>query len=197
MLSADVNFKGTTRFLNDVQRKQLPFATARALTWTAQDAQRAVIQHIKHRFVNRRAWYGKNQKTGIKIIRAEKKTKVQFAKVYTTAPWAHNQEEGGIRRPNSGKHLAIPTAKVPRNQWKVGGARNILKQKTTFEIPGKGIFKRVGPKGNKKLVRLFTYSKRATIRPALKLKQISRKVAGRRFQTNFNKSFGMAIKSAR
>ena len=74
MISINVksNVKQFTKGLRRIEKKQIPFATARALTWTAQDAQKWLIKKIPSIFNVNKKWWLKQQPTGIKIKPAKK-----------------------------------------------------------------------------------------------------------------------------
>ena len=82
-LNVRSNAKEFTRYLDRVQKKQVPFALARALTWTVQDCQTGIIDRIGKVFRSRVKWWLKKQPTGIKIEPAKKDSLT--ACVYTKA----------------------------------------------------------------------------------------------------------------
>lgn len=105
-------------FFRDLAANQLPFAAARALTWTGQDAQKEVKRQLPQRFELRNNWTEK----GIRIKPAKKN--LMEASVFTKDDWMFLQEEGGIKVP-SGKRLAIPS-----DEWRrEGGQRGVIKGK--------------------------------------------------------------------
>jgi len=192
-LKIKADIKEVTRHLNRVQRRQLPYAIAVALTKTAQDAQTSIQRAIPHIFNVTKKWWLKTQPTGIKVKPA---TKVNpTATVYTDAPFADLQEEGGVKRPK-GKVLAVPTAKVPKSRRKAGGAAVMMKQKKTFATKT-GIYRKKGPKKARTVEKLFTFTKKAMIRPRFGFKDIAEKVARRRFKAHFLKALERALRTAR
>jgi hypothetical protein len=193
-ISVRSNVKKFTRGLTRIQKQQVPFATARALTWTAQDVQQAIIDRIPHVFNVTKKWWLKQQPTGVKI-RPAKKTSLS-ARVYTEAHFAQLQEEGGTKRPTKSKNLLVPTSKVPKSRRKSGGAAIMLKQGKTFSTK-KGIYRRKGPKRSQVVELLFARTKTAHISPHFGFKRTAVKAVRSRFKHNFAKSLSKALETAR
>lgn len=112
----------TKNFSSASIAKQIPFATARAFTATAKDAQQHILGSIDDRLTIRSAWYRPSNKFGVRIKAARKNNLT--AEIGTDADWMEQHETGGRRRPTRGRRLALPvigelarktlTAKVPR-----------------------------------------------------------------------------------
>lgn len=189
------NIKDFTRHLDKVQKKQIPFATARALTWTAQDAQKAIIRRIQAVFQNRKKWWLKQQPTGVKIKSATKKYLV--AKLYTLAHWGPLQESGGTKHPKRSKNLIIPTDKVPKSRRQSGGAKKMLDSSKNVFSTAKGIYRRKGGKKrkNQTVELLFHKDKTAEIKPRFEFKETAAKTAIMKFKKNFYKSLASALKT--
>jgi hypothetical protein len=83
------------------RRDQLPFATALALTRTAQAAQERVRNELPSHFTIRNSWVSK----GILIERAEKKT--LEATIFSRDDFMILQEKGGTKLPR-GRSLSVP-----------------------------------------------------------------------------------------
>jgi hypothetical protein len=105
--------------LSDLQKNQLPYAMAKALTATAKDAQTSVQASLSEKFHLRNNW----TKQGIRVKPAEKKEWPITADVHsdtsnrsTGAPdYLGLQEDGGEKVPINGRHhLAIPTKYLRR-----------------------------------------------------------------------------------
>lgn len=194
MLIVKDNVKDFTRWLTDVQKKQVPYATALALTRTAQDVQAYIIERIQTIFNVTKKWWLKQQPTGIKIKSATKRD--LHSRIYTNAYFADLQEEGGIKRPQDNRVLAVPTDATPKSRRKSGGARIMMQQKKTFSTPA-GIFRRKGRGKNSKVEKLFAYAKTATIRPRFGFKTMAKSVAARQFPKRFAESLSKALKTAK
>jgi hypothetical protein len=123
-LSVVSNVRDFTRYLDKVQKKQLPYATARALTKTAQEAQKELQAAMPRTFNVTKKWWLKQQPTGIKIQSA-KKADLE-AVVYTAAYFARLQEEGGIKIPFRGRGILVPTELTPRYGRRSGGSTKLI-----------------------------------------------------------------------
>jgi hypothetical protein len=206
-MSIESNIKAFTRGLNSVQRRQVPFATARALTWTAQEVQKAIQGEVPRVFNVTRKWWLKQQPTGIKIKPATKA--VPVALIYTDAYFAALQEDGGIKYPHKGAGLLVPSARVPKYGRKSGGAAKVLAGKKILRRGGKaggdpivtlpsgkrGIFRRRGKK-RLPIELLYSFVDTAAIHPRLHFKALAAGVVNRSFASQFHKSLARALKGA-
>lgn len=122
MLTVDADWTGLSRYLNAITRRQLPFATARATTKLAQEAQAAVRAGLPRHFTIRSAWVPR----GIRIQRAEKRDWPAVQAIVGSIDWFMElQETGATRTPQgSRQHLPVPKAvrptketRVPRSKW--------------------------------------------------------------------------------
>jgi hypothetical protein len=105
-MDVTISVKGLTetiRELISVDRDQIPFATAKALTLTAKSRQKLVQATLGQRFILRReAW----ARQGVRIEPATK-TKLQ-AVIKDINPYMALQEEGGQKLPMHGSKVAVP-----------------------------------------------------------------------------------------
>lgn len=186
------NIKDATRWLNQIQRQQIPYASSRALNDTAIDAQSAVIRAIPHVFNNRKRWWLKQQPTGIKVKFSNKRDLV--ASVFTRAYFAFMQEKGGIKTPFRGKNLAIPTALVPKKYRNSSGAKDMISEKSNVFATPRGVFKRVG---KKKVALMWSLSPFARIKKRFGFEMIVEKIVRRRFKRNFEVRLKQAIATAK
>lgn len=186
------NIKQFTRWLDDVQKKQVPFATSRALNDTAVDGQNSVVAAIPHVFNNRKKWWLKQQPTGIKV-RFSKKDNLHAA-VHTSAYFADIQEKGGTKSPRSSKNLAIPTNFVPKKYRTSHGAKEMLDERSNVFRTPKGIFRR-DRKGATTL--LWSFATSAKVPKRFGFFDILEKAVKRRFADNFKKRIDQALASAK
>jgi hypothetical protein len=207
-LSVKSDVKQLTRHLDKIQKKQVPFATARALTWTVKEMQADISRQIPDIFNTTRKWWLAQQPTGIKITPAKKTELV--AAVYCRAPFLHLQEYGGIKIPFRGRGLLVPSPLVPKYGRKAGGAIKVLNGKKILRAGGtaggdpvvhapsgtRGVFRRKG-KARLPIERLYAYTPNAHILPRFGFRRMAAHKARQRFAANFNKSLAMALKSAR
>lgn len=93
--------------------KQVRYATAVALTKSAETAQGTILFRTRDVFTIRKTWINPGYKYGInrKMARAGDLS----AEVYTRAPWMLRHEEGGLKLPK-GEHLAVPQEGVRRTK---------------------------------------------------------------------------------
>ena len=108
MLSLNVgsNINQVAGWLTNVQRKQLPFATAGALTDTAFDVRKHVVEKTFPRDFDL-----KNKRFAAATLRVEKANKRKLrAAVYDRLgrEYLETQARGGIKKPR-GQWISIPT----------------------------------------------------------------------------------------
>lgn len=208
MLSFNVksNVKEFTRGLTNTQKRQIPFATARALTRTAQAGQKDIQEAIPNIFNTTKKWWLKQQPTGIKIKPA-KKTDLE-AVIYTRAYFAKLQEQGGIKTSYQGGGILVPTERVPKYGRKSGGAAKVIAGKKILRRGGKanaspfltmksghkGVFRR---KSKKTVELLYTFTPRASIQPRFGFHRLAMQSAKKHFGKEFHKSLKSALRTAR
>ncbi len=184
------NIKEFTKDLDNIQKKQIPFATALSLTKTATACQEEIQKQIPQKFNVTKKWWLKQQPTGIKITPAKKDN--LKAKVYTNAYFADIQEEGGVKTPKTHR-LAVPSKAVAKKYRKSGGARELLDQKNVFKNKS-GIFKKIG---KTKLVLLYVLAKQAVIKKRFGFKEMAHKKALEVFATKFKEALERALQTMR
>lgn len=183
-------------FINRVlpeHKRQVPYAASLAINDTLKDARSSLIAGVRARQKSKRAWWA-NKETGILRTFASKRKLV--GSIYTKMNWARLQEFGGIKTPHTAKHIAIPTDKAPQYARKRGGIKLLLEKRKTFAI-NKGVYRRKGPKKNERIERLHVFSKSARIKPWLRLRSTTEKVARRRFKKYLTTRVIAALRSAR
>lgn len=112
LVSVQVNRADVERFGN-LAYKQLPFATARALTWTAQQAQGEVKESLPKHFKLRNSFV----KNSVRISPATKAS--QQSEVGSTIDFMSLHETGGVKRPR-GHYLAVPVNVKNGSRGKIG-----------------------------------------------------------------------------
>ncbi len=188
----DSNIREFTKWLTEVQKEQVPYATSRALNDTAVDAQNSLVKAVTGIFKNRKRWWLKQQPTGIKVKFSNKRDLA--ARVHTSAYFAQIQQDGGVKKPKTAKNLAIPTAAVPKKYRTSHGARDMMADKKNVFSTPKGVFRRTG---KKKLTLMWSLSPTATIKGVFKFGDIVTKVVNRRFEVHFKKRLDQALNSAK
>ena len=115
-IKVDIQGLQTTRkYLSNLE-KQIPFATALALTRTAKEVQREEIAHIRTAFTVRGSWLREGGRFGVGITPASKENLVAI--VESRAPWLEDHEEGAMRTPE-GAHFAVPQKDIRRTKTQV------------------------------------------------------------------------------
>lgn len=132
--NVESNVKEFVRYLDKVEKKQVPFATARALTWTAKESQKVLQRAMPLTFNVTKKWWGEKQPTGIKVKGADKRKTDLEATVYTLAYFAKLQEEGGIKIPLGSRGILVPTESTPKSARKSGGAVKIISGKKVLKF---------------------------------------------------------------
>lgn len=179
--------------------KEIPFATALALTRTAQDVQAAIIEELPQKFTLRTGWYRASSPYGFKIERATKTNLT--SSVFSKAPWLPLQESGGIKRV-AGKRLAIPTQAVRRTKRDlVKASEKPLALKKAFPIKLKDgttmLAMRRGRGRKAPLQFLYTLSKQAKITPRLRFFETARRVVAAKWAQRFAEAMEYAIRTAK
>ncbi|MCP3916157.1 MAG: hypothetical protein GY711_11425 [bacterium] len=192
---------GFDHFMDGLRRKQVPFATALALTRTAQDAQAAAKRRMQKVFTLRSKW----AEGGVRIRRAEKRDWPNTRAVvgHLDAMFVLH-ETGGIRRPRSGHRFAIPTRAVRRT--KTG---KISKARRPSHVIASGAFvegRRIRRKTRRstkastqanRLTTLYFLRRQVRIRARLRFRVMVEHEANRVLGTHFESELRKAIKTAR
>ncbi len=213
-LRVDIETAGVDRFLLQLHRNQVPFATSLALNNTGKAVQSAQQEAIRRNFKIRREWVLQ----GVKIARFSTKARLVVTIVIEKArDFMVKFEDGGIKRPR-GKHLAIPNevrrtksdivgrAQRPKSfgfQFHSRGPKATIYKgnRRTFLMAkpdgSGGIFQRVGRRGSSRLKKLYSFTPDARIAPMLHFHEIARRVVPLVFPEEFRKAFAKALATAR
>lgn len=205
MVDISVNTDDVSKWLLFLGRDQIPFAAARALTWTAQDAQKQVQRELPQRFTIRNTFV----KRGIRVKPA-KKTKLQSS-VFTRSDgkfsidFMFQQETGGTKRGRSGD-IAVPTDIARRKSGKRGIITKRMRQKAlnrnsneffkaTMPDGTKGIFKRRSGK-RLPLDMYFVLIPSAPVDARFEFESTVKHIGSTRMERNFALSLTDALQSA-
>lgn len=197
-MTVDDNLKDFTKWLSRQQKRHLPKALAKTLTYTAQDAQAEIIEGIQSRFNNRKKWWVKGSPVGVKVDGANVKAGKYESRVYTNAYFGELQEEGGVKIPYKGKGFLIPTEMTPAYGRQSGGSKRLLKTKKILRYGGKatgspiwtmnsgkrGVFRRRGDK-RLPLDLMYNYRGAAVIRPRMRFVKTAQSYAEKHFLKKF------------
>jgi hypothetical protein len=189
----------TQKYLSNIER-QLPFATALALTRTAKEIQREEIAHIRSAFTVRGSWLREGGKFGLGIVPASKENLV--AVVESRAPWLEAHEEGTTRTP-AGEHFAIAQKDIRRTKTQIiARSQRPRALKRAFKIDTKAgriplLLQRIG-RGNRSILRvMYQLTGRARIDPRLRFFETGRTVVGKVWRRIFSEALDRAIRTAR
>ncbi len=179
-------------------QKQMRFASAVALTMTAQAAQEKILLATRERFTIRGAWLRKGGRYGIRINPA---TKAHLeARVYNEAPWMQLQEEGGTKKPKSGKKIAIPTENVKRTKKELVRASQrprALKNAFFFQTGHQFSFLKQHPRGKAPPRTMYIMTESAKIPATWHFVETGKAEVARVFEVNFEKALAKAIATAK
>jgi len=188
-IRSDIN--KIARHMDDFERKQIPFAISLTLNRLSVFSQEYICKRIPVIFNNSRKWWDKHQRTGIKVAFSDKYNLV--TSVYTKAPFAHIQEEGGTKRPYRSSMIAVPTSNIPRKQRSSKALRLERGNRAVFRL-GKSIYKRIS---NRQLQKLYSLTPEARIKARFGFKKMVIDVFNKQFDRIFTKSFNFALDTAR
>jgi hypothetical protein len=211
MLRIEVKgLKDVEHYLDAVQKRELPFALAKALTKTAQDVQAKVISGLPSRFTLRTKWFQPNTPFGFKIEKATKTNLV--AKVYTRAPWMQLQETGGVKQA-PGKRLAIPFLERPGTRPGVvfgvkRTKRDLIMKSQKPQALGSKAFILKGKKGDLLAMRtgrgkrsilriLYGLEPKANIKARLHFAETAQQVVDQGWRRNFEDAIAYALRTSR
>ncbi len=206
MISIQVDTRPLKRWLSDIEKEQLPFATAKALTVTAAQAKKAVDAQLPKKLDRPRPF------TRLAIgIKAARKTQLQsdvFVKD-KQAEYLKYAIEGGTRRPKKSA-IATPGSKVRLNKYgNMPGARGkagkLLANKAKYfsGVPRghagapAGIWQRMGKGGRGNIRLVVQYKKQITYKKRLPFRKIVEGVVAHRWRRNFEQAFADAMRTAR
>ncbi len=219
-----VDTDSASRFMRDLWRDQLPFATSRAINQTAVHFQAEQRQHMVSIFNVRRPTF---------VLRAVKvkpfsTKRLLRARVMIDPPGGRKRadiltkfESQTEKTPFSGSRIAIPTDNVPRTpagvvrkRWRPKNLNLRGHGSGSRALPGKGHMVLVGDKktvaflkpggrggiferDGPDLIPLYWFAPRVRIRPNLRFVHNARSAVRRRWERNFTSAFNESIRTAR
>lgn len=184
--------------LNDVQRRQLPFALSKALNDTGEDIRLEGKRTLRQEFQIRNNYVP----SGMRKTNATKSN--LECEIGNIRPFMKEQEFGGTKKPSKGSRVAVPSSArpswpsiVPRRLFPSALAR----KESTFYRRTKGgklaMFVRTG-KGHYAPIRvMWTFHSGAKIEARWGFGDSSEKVARDRGQKHFVRAMRSAFESAR
>ena len=214
-IRADV--KELTKSLNRIQRKQIPFATSKALNNTAFDVRKS-LQDGLDIHLDRPTPYTKR---GVQVEKSTKKNLVAkvgfrsrtFGKgqgTITQAEYMKLQIKGGLRTP---KGNAIPVPIVKNLKLNKYGAltrnkvKNALRNEDKFfsgkpkgakgKGSGEGIWERYGGKRNPKIKMIISWNNNTDYQARYPFKNIAMRSVRNNFRKRFDNALQQALSTAR
>jgi hypothetical protein len=127
MLGMRTNAGHVAALMDDGARRQLPFATARAMTWLAKDGQMAVRRKMPTQFTLRNRFTLQE----VRITPANKQTLTAEVGSSDRSGYMRRQQDGGIKTPR-GRHIAVP---VNARRGKTGIIRRANRPGALMEKP--------------------------------------------------------------
>ena len=199
MFRVTVNEAAIGRAFADLE-KQLRFASAQALTRTAQDAQEEVKRQLPERFTIRTGWLAK----GVRIRPASRNN--LKASVLVKDAFMALQETGGDKTSPFGDALGVPVGARPTptsvtRPSKFPGA--LLAKKGFFIAPivhgsrTMGVWKRTGKGRGERMTLMYVFERKVRLKPRFGFHETVRKVAVERFPHRFTEALRQALASAR
>jgi hypothetical protein len=176
--------------------KQIRFAAASSLTAIAREGQKASIAKIESTFITRNPWYLPSNRLGIHMTPATKET--LQARVSTNAgSFLGLHETGGLKQPQDGRNLAIPTRALRANPRQTIPAalrpRNLRGAFTVQTSRGRKLLARVGGQ----LKTLYLLRRQVRIRQQSTVIQPVATTFEQRFSKIFGERLANAIKTAK
>lgn len=186
------------RWLNDQERKQLPFANALALTRTAQAAQRDTRESIPRRFKLRARGM---PRAAVRIRPASKHDwPHQEASVGVTKKFRFlaDHEEGTVRRPSKGHRLTIPMAIKRTSRGKIPKAKTPTRMREKKSVyvddENREIRRRPPRRGARdRRMRLYLLRPAVRIRKRLGMKLTTRMAVQREHRKQFRAAWKKAM----
>ena len=192
------NIKDVKKTLTRLQRKQIPFAAAKALTETARDAQRAVTKQIPQK-IDRPTRFTMN---AIGFNRANKRTLTSevFVKPIQNK-YLKYPIDGGVRTVG-GTGTGVPTKNKKLNQFgNIPGRKGgLVKGKNQFIATIgsiSGVWQRFGGKKNPQVKLVVAFEKQVHYKKRLPFYKIAAHTAANQFPKRFHQSIKLALATAR
>jgi len=195
-ISIKSDLKKLTKDLNNLQKKQIPFAASQAINDTLIDSQKALKVQIVRKL-------DRPTRSTVNSFRVKRSTKRGLVGEVFILPWAWEylkyQVEGGTRR-SSGKGTGVPfNTRLNKHGNIPGRKKGLVKRKNQFIATIKGItgvWQRVGKRG--RAVKLITaFEKEVQYKARFPFRKIVQGVVKSRFNKHFNKRLKAAIATAR
>jgi hypothetical protein len=176
--------------LNQIAKKQVPFAVAKTLTNIAQKSQEEVRKNIREKFFIRKKSGG--FESSIRIKPATKRNLT--AQVYTMATFAALQQTGGTKKAKDGR-LAIPAYQAINKVKKRSDSNSpsTYLAGDAFKIKTKSGQEVIAHRKGKELKILFFLRKNARVDKRLDMIETTTKTVKDRFDGQFSSNLSEAL----
>lgn len=197
MISVATNIKQVRKQLNRLEREQLPYATAVALTKTAQDIQRAETVQLPKKLDNPTPFT--MRAFGIKVATKRHLQSEVFVKPaqFEYLRWAI---EGGVRQ-GRGSGTGVPVGARLNKHGNIPGRRKgLIKGKKQFaaKIRGvSGVWQRTGGRRSPGVALMVAFEKSVRYERRFPFKRIAEGVALSKFDRNLRDALARALASSR
>ena len=202
-ITVKVDVDAAVRSVRGIADSQIPWATALALTRTAEQVRDKVITGLPGKFTLRNTWWRARTRYGFNVGVAKKHD--HRAWVYTRAPWMQLQETGGIKTPR-GKMIAIPTSNVRRTKTQMitrcqrpcallrkGKRKGFFAETKSGQL---AIFQRTG-RHRYPIRAMYQLRPTAKISERLMMLKTAQATVPEVWQKNFTEAFNEAIRTAK
>lgn len=195
-----LNTREFTRHLTHAARRQVPYATAMALTQTAKDAQDETKRKMTGTMRLKSNW----AKSGLRITPARKNDGMwrMFAAV-GHRDWYMAQQLGRmtvVRKSKEAEYQYIPRgvkrSKTGRITKAMTPAR-LLKKRNVFMVKTGSERAAIYQKKGQKLILMYSAVKHQTVSPAMSLQDTVAKTAQKTFPRNWVRSMSKAMRTSR
>lgn len=207
MITVQINEKHIKKWLDDIAQKQIPFATAKALTDTAarigqeSAAKTATTMNIRSswaaKYRTSRIGQTPNQSAAYTATPADKRSGLNnMQSTVGTIGWQMAQQidnKDTIRRPHRSKSLWIPL-NIKRTRTNSPG--RMLRKKGVFirsTTKGPMMFQRKG----QQITPIYLMRKKQTIKPRFNFLEMANHRADRYFNIFFHRAMDQAIRTAK
>ncbi len=196
-IRCNIDPQDALKMLNELRTKQLPYASALALTRTAQDVQSTIRAELPEHFIIRRPWV----RQGIRIVPARKGDwPAQASQVYSRDWFMYYQEEGGTKSGSEsvprGPLAAMSEGGtvIPRPKW----PGRLLAQRgghdTGYFYERSAVYQRLP---GHRLAKMWQLLPSVDVKARWEMRHRSAQVATEAFQGEFAKAMGQAVSSAK
>jgi hypothetical protein len=216
-INIDVNVGPMIQYLTDLQTKQVPYATSRAVNDLALEVQAAIQEGMNKRFTIRRDWVLQ----GVKISKFSNKKDTPISATIEIAPdrrFLNKFEGGDPKYPRFGKHIAVPTPAVKASKAGVipmamrpkafGFVSTPTRKRGVMQIKGAqrtfillntrapGLYQRTGP-GRDGVRMLYKFFASVPTPASLQFQSGAQRVCTERFRFIFQRRLANALATAK